>query len=84
MDKLLFHLKGIRTVIVLTGILSIVQSVALISQAWWLSTAITKMFYGHAWEDVTFPLLFFGEFCAPANLGLGRKSRIWKLCRANE
>lgn len=74
MDKLLFHLKGIRTVIVLTGILSIVQSVALISQAWWLSIAITKMFYGHAWEDVTFPLLFFlASFVLRQTLAWGEK-----------
>ena len=59
MDKLLFRLTGIRLVMALTGMMSLLQTSALIGQAWWLSSAITQMFRSEPWENVVPPLLFF-------------------------
>ena len=48
MDKQLFHYKGIKTHMFIVGILTVCQTIAIISQALLLATAITDMFKGTA------------------------------------
>ncbi|MEK3889985.1 thiol reductant ABC exporter subunit CydD [Bacillus sp. FSL K6-3431] len=52
MDKHLLHYKGSKSVMALVGLLTVVQAVAIIVQALYLSKAITQMFHGTAWSAV--------------------------------
>lgn len=61
MDKYLFHYKGIKLHLLIVGILSVIQAIAVIFQAILLATAITNLFNGTASSAV---LPYFFGFAA--------------------
>lgn len=59
MDRNWFGLKGIRPVMLLLTVLSLLQGAAIVAQAMLLSKAITLLFDGHAVKEAILPLVYF-------------------------
>lgn len=63
MDKRLLQLKGIRGLLALLGIVSLIQGASIIFQAQWLAHAITTLFDGKSLSQATpYVLLFLAAF----------------------
>lgn len=63
MDKQLLHYKGSKSLMLVVGIITIVQSITIVFQAIYLSDAIVKMYNGTAWSAVLPSFyLFIGAF----------------------
>ncbi|WP_062110456.1 thiol reductant ABC exporter subunit CydD [Bacillus niameyensis] len=59
MDKQLLHYKGSKKLILIVGMLTVTQAIAIIVQAIYLSDAIVKMYKGTAWNAVLSSFLCF-------------------------
>lgn len=59
MDKQLLHYKGSKKLILIVGVLTVTQAIAIIVQAIYLSDAIVKMYKGTAWNAVLSSFLYF-------------------------
>ncbi|MBS4198388.1 thiol reductant ABC exporter subunit CydD [Bacillus sp. FJAT-49732] len=65
MDRNLLHYKGSKSLIVIVGILTVAQTLAIIFQAVYLSEAIVKMYKGAALSAVLPSFfIFFGAYAA--------------------
>ncbi|MBU8637329.1 thiol reductant ABC exporter subunit CydD [Bacillus pumilus] len=74
MDKRLFQLKGIRGLLALLGIVSLIQGASIIFQAQWLAHAITTLFDGKSLSQATpYVLLFLAAFLVRHGLTLIRE-----------
>lgn len=62
MDKHLFQLAGVKKNMFIIGLLTVVQSISVIFQALFLSSAITSLFKGTAYTAVLPSLILFGVF----------------------
>ncbi|MER3123930.1 thiol reductant ABC exporter subunit CydD [Bacillus pumilus] len=63
MDKRLLQLKGMRGLLALLGIVSLIQGASIIFQAQWLAHAITTLFDGKSLSQATpYVLLFLAAF----------------------
>ncbi|MEI4789692.1 thiol reductant ABC exporter subunit CydD [Bacillus sp. FJAT-53060] len=63
MDKRLLQLKGMRGLLALLGIVSLIQGASIIFQAQWLAHAITTLFDGKSLAQATpYVLLFLAAF----------------------
>lgn len=76
MDKQLLHYKGSRSVIVWIGVLTALQSVAILYQAIYLSKAITQMFLGDGWSSVSVSFALFAAAHVCRHLLQWMKERI--------
>lgn len=74
MDKRLLQLKGMRGLLALLGIVSIIQGASIIFQAQWLAHAITTLFDGKSLMQATpYVLLFLAAFLVRHGLTLMRE-----------
>ncbi|WP_144503505.1 thiol reductant ABC exporter subunit CydD [Bacillus pumilus] len=74
MDKRLLQLKGIRGLLALLGIVSLIQGASIIFQAQWLAHAITTLFDGKSLSQATpYVLLFLAAFLVRHGLTLIRE-----------
>ncbi|MEW3993269.1 thiol reductant ABC exporter subunit CydD [Bacillus altitudinis] len=74
MDKRLLQLKGMRGLLALLGIVSIIQGASIIFQAQWLAHAITTLFDGKSLIQATpYVLLFLAAFLVRHGLTLMRE-----------
>lgn len=74
MDKRLLQLKGMRGLLALLGIVSIIQGASIIFQAQWLAHAITTLFDGKSLMQATpYVLLFLAVFLVRHGLTLMRE-----------
>ncbi|MDR7669525.1 thiol reductant ABC exporter subunit CydD [Bacillus altitudinis] len=74
MDKRLLQLKGMRGLLALLGIVSIIQGASIIFQAQWLAHAITTLFDGKSLMQATpYVLLFLAAFLVRRGLTLMRE-----------
>lgn len=74
MDKRLLQLKGMRGLLALLGIVSIIQGASIIFQAQWLAHAITTLFDGKSLSQATpYVLLFLVAFLVRHGLTLMRE-----------
>ncbi|MFJ5672749.1 thiol reductant ABC exporter subunit CydD [Bacillus safensis] len=74
MDKRLLQLKGMRGLLVLLGIVSLIQGASIIFQAQWLAHAITTLFDGKSLSQATlYVLLFLAAFVVRHGLTLIRE-----------
>ncbi|WP_282059667.1 thiol reductant ABC exporter subunit CydD [Bacillus pumilus] len=74
MDKRLLQLKGMRGLLALLGIVSLIQGASIIFQAQWLAHAITTLFDGKSLSQATpFVLLFLAAFLVRHGLTLIRE-----------
>lgn len=74
MDKRLIQLKGMRGLLALLGIVSIIQGASIIFQAQWLAHAITTLFDGKSLMQATpYVLLFLAAFLVRHGLTLMRE-----------
>ncbi|MGD6975223.1 thiol reductant ABC exporter subunit CydD [Bacillus altitudinis] len=74
MDKRLLQLKGMRGLLALLGIVSIIQGASIIFQAQWLAHAITTLFDGKSLSQATpYVLLFLAAFLVRHGLTLMRE-----------
>ncbi|WHF26892.1 thiol reductant ABC exporter subunit CydD [Bacillus altitudinis] len=74
MDKRLLQLKGMRGLLALLGIVSIIQGASIIFQAQWLAHAITTLFDGKSLLQATpYVLLFLAAFLVRHGLTLMRE-----------
>lgn len=74
MDKRLLQLKGMRGLLALLGIVSIIQGASVIFQAQWLAHAITTLFDGKSLMQATpYVLLFLAAFLVRHGLTLMRE-----------
>ncbi|WP_342495055.1 thiol reductant ABC exporter subunit CydD [Bacillus sp. FSL K6-0046] len=74
MDKRLLQLKGMRGLLALLGIVSIIQGASIIFQAQWLAHAITTLFDGKSLMQATpYVLLFLAAFLVRHSLTLMRE-----------
>lgn len=74
MDKRLLQLKGMRGLLTLLGIVSIIQGASIIFQAQWLAHAITTLFDGKSLMQATpYVLLFLAAFLVRHGLTLMRE-----------
>lgn len=79
MDKQLFHYKGSKGLMLVVGIITIVQSLAIIFQAVYLSEAIVKMYKGTAWSAVLPSFyLFIGAYLLRHFLQWGKERLSYK------
>ncbi|MBU8655458.1 thiol reductant ABC exporter subunit CydD [Bacillus pumilus] len=74
MDKRLLQLKGMRGLLALLGIVSLIQGASIIFQAQWLAHAITTLFDGKSLSQATpYVLLFLAAFLVRHGLTLIRE-----------
>lgn len=74
MDKRLLQLKGMRGLLALLGIVSLIQGASIIFQAQWLAHAITTLFDGKSLSQGTpYVLLFLAAFLVRHGLTLIRE-----------
>ncbi|MGM0970426.1 MAG: thiol reductant ABC exporter subunit CydD [Bacillota bacterium] len=74
MDKRLLQLKGMRGLLALLGIVSLIQGASIIFQAQWLAHAITTLFEGKSLSQATpYVLLFLAAFLVRHGLTLIRE-----------
>ncbi|MBR3379662.1 MAG: thiol reductant ABC exporter subunit CydD [Bacillus sp. (in: Bacteria)] len=74
MDKRLLQLKGMRGLLALLGIVSIIQGASIIFQAQWLAHVITTLFDGKSLIQATpYVLLFLAAFLVRHGLTLMRE-----------
>lgn len=74
MDKRLLQLKGMRGLLALLGIVSLIQGASIIFQAQWLAHAITALFDGKTLSQATpYVLLFLAAFLVRHGLTLIRE-----------
>lgn len=74
MDKRLLQLKGMRGLLALLGIVSIIQGASIIFQAQWLAHAITTLFDGKSlMQSTPYVLLFLAAFLVRHGLTLMRE-----------
>ncbi|WP_368197344.1 thiol reductant ABC exporter subunit CydD [Bacillus pumilus] len=74
MDKHLLQLKGMRGLLALLGIVSLIQGASIIFQAQWLAHAITTLFDGKSLSQATpYVLLFLAAFLVRHGLTLIRE-----------
>ncbi|MFS3915344.1 thiol reductant ABC exporter subunit CydD [Bacillus australimaris] len=74
MDKRLLQLKGMRGLLALLGIVSLIQGASIIFQAQWLAHAITTLFDGKSLSQATpYVLLFLAAFLVRHSLTLIRE-----------
>ncbi|MEW6979314.1 thiol reductant ABC exporter subunit CydD [Bacillus pumilus] len=74
MDKRLLQLKGMRGLLALLGIVSLIQGASIIFQAQWLAHAITTLFDGKTLSQATpYVLLFLAAFLVRHGLTLIRE-----------
>ncbi|WLP59493.1 thiol reductant ABC exporter subunit CydD [Bacillus pumilus] len=74
MDKRLLQLKGMRGLLALLGIVSLIQGASIIFQAQWLAQAITTLFDGKSLSQATpYVLLFLAAFLVRHGLTLIRE-----------
>ncbi|UTV32713.1 thiol reductant ABC exporter subunit CydD [Bacillus altitudinis] len=74
MDKRLLQLKGMRGLLALLGIVSIIQGASIIFQAQWLAHAITTLFDGKSlMQAAPYVLLFLAAFLVRHGLTLMRE-----------
>ncbi|WP_353854220.1 thiol reductant ABC exporter subunit CydD [Bacillus sp. Bos-x628] len=74
MDKRLLQLKGMRGLLALLGIVSLIQGASIIFQAQWLAHAITTLFDGKSLTQATpYVLLFLAAFAVRHCLTLIRE-----------
>ncbi|WP_448012594.1 thiol reductant ABC exporter subunit CydD [Bacillus pumilus] len=74
MDKRLLQLKGMRGLLALLGIVSLIQGASIIFQAQWLAHAITTLFDGKSLSQTTpYVLLFLAAFLVRHGLTLIRE-----------
>ncbi|PID21523.1 thiol reductant ABC exporter subunit CydD [Sporosarcina sp. P3] len=59
MDKYLLQYKGSKQVMVLIGLLTVVQSIAIVIQAIFLAKAITQLFQGADWSEALRSFVIF-------------------------
>ncbi|OUZ08757.1 thiol reductant ABC exporter subunit CydD [Bacillus pumilus] len=78
MDKRLLQLKGIRGLLALLGIVSLIQGASIIFQAQWLAHAITTLFDGKSLSQATpYVLLFLAAFLVRHGLTLIREKAMF-------
>lgn len=74
MDKRLLQLKGMRGLLALLGIVSLIQGASIIFQAQWLAHAITTLFDGKSLSQATpYVMLFLAAFVVRHGLTLIRE-----------
>lgn len=74
MDKRLLQLKGMRGLLALLGIVSLIQGASIIFQAQWLAHAITTLFDGKSLSQATpYVMLFLAAFLVRHGLTLIRE-----------
>lgn len=74
MDKRLLQLKGMRRLLALLGIVSLIQGASIIFQAQWLAHAITTLFDGKSLSQATpYVLVFLAAFLVRHGLTLIRE-----------
>lgn len=59
MDRSIFRLKGVRPVMLLLAICSLLQAAAVIGQSLWLAEAVTLLFSGRPGGEAVRPLVWF-------------------------